>query len=121
MPATNFALPAGSTVRKANYGVDAPDVVRRFILIGATGILVSAALIAGYGKWLPLWARYFLGPCLTIGCMFVAQAGVMIWGSKFGKIRLREKILDTIPWRGDEQVLDVGCGRGLMLIGAARR
>jgi arsenite methyltransferase len=53
--------------------------------------------------------------------MFVAQAAVMIWGSKFGKLRLREKILDSIPWRGDEQVLDVGCGHGLMLIGAARR
>jgi len=26
-----------------------------------------------------------------------------------------------ISWRGDEQVLDVGTGRGLLLIGAARR
>jgi ubiquinone/menaquinone biosynthesis C-methylase UbiE len=25
-----------------------------------------------------------------------------------------------IPWRGDEIVLDVGCGRGLLLVGAAR-
>jgi ubiquinone/menaquinone biosynthesis C-methylase UbiE len=45
----------------------------------------------------------------------------MIWGSKFGKLRLRDRVLDAIPWRGDEQVLDVGCGHGLMLIGAARR
>ena len=35
--------------------------------------------------------------------------------------RFRERLLDSIPWRGDERVLDVGCGRGLMLIGAARR
>jgi ubiquinone/menaquinone biosynthesis C-methylase UbiE len=26
-----------------------------------------------------------------------------------------------VPWRGDEAVLDVGCGRGLLLIGAAKR
>ena len=26
-----------------------------------------------------------------------------------------------MPWRGDEKVLDVGCGRGLFLIGAAER
>lgn len=26
-----------------------------------------------------------------------------------------------MPWRGDELVLDVGCGRGLLLIGAAHR
>src|SRR5205823_1073831 len=26
-----------------------------------------------------------------------------------------------IRWRGDERVLDVGCGHGLMLLGAAKR
>jgi ubiquinone/menaquinone biosynthesis C-methylase UbiE len=29
-------------------------------------------------------------------------------------------MLKMIPWRGDEQVLDVGTGRGLLLVGAAR-
>ncbi len=45
----------------------------------------------------------------------------MLWGSKFGKLRLRDKIINSISWRGDEMVLDVGCGHGLMLIGAAKR
>jgi arsenite methyltransferase len=30
-------------------------------------------------------------------------------------------MLNMINWRGDERVLDVGTGRGLLLIGAARR
>ena len=30
-------------------------------------------------------------------------------------------MIDSVSWRGDEQVLDVGCGHGLMLIGAAKR
>src|SRR5689334_31483 len=30
-------------------------------------------------------------------------------------------MLNMVRWRGDEQVLDVGTGRGLLLIGAARR
>jgi ubiquinone/menaquinone biosynthesis C-methylase UbiE len=34
---------------------------------------------------------------------------------------LRDRLLATIPWRGDERVLDIGCGRGLWLIGAAQR
>src|SRR5207248_6090674 len=38
-----------------------------------------------------------------------------------GKLRSREQFLDLVPWRGDETVLDVGCGRGLFLVGAARR
>ena len=41
--------------------------------------------------------------------------------ARFGKIRERERLLDFISWRGDEKVLDVGCGRGLLLVGAARR
>ena len=45
----------------------------------------------------------------------------MIWGSKVGKLRLRDKLINSVSWRGDEQVLDVGCGHGLMLIGAAKR
>jgi ubiquinone/menaquinone biosynthesis C-methylase UbiE len=32
-----------------------------------------------------------------------------------------EQLLSKISWRGDEHVLDVGCGRGLLLIGAAKR
>ncbi len=45
----------------------------------------------------------------------------MLWGSKAGKLHLRDKIISSISWRGDEMVLDVGCGHGLMLIGAAKR
>ena len=45
----------------------------------------------------------------------------MLWDSKVGKVRSRERLLQRIGWTGKEQVLDVGCGRGLMLIGAAKR
>jgi ubiquinone/menaquinone biosynthesis C-methylase UbiE len=45
----------------------------------------------------------------------------MLWGSKVGKLRLRDKVLNALTWRGDETVLDVGCGHGLLLIGAAKR
>jgi ubiquinone/menaquinone biosynthesis C-methylase UbiE len=45
----------------------------------------------------------------------------MVWTSRFGKIRERERLLDRLRWSGGERVLDVGCGRGLMLVGAAKR
>ena len=41
--------------------------------------------------------------------------------SKVGKLGLCERLLDKIPWRGDERVLDVGCGRGLLTVAAAHR
>jgi ubiquinone/menaquinone biosynthesis C-methylase UbiE len=32
-----------------------------------------------------------------------------------------QRLFESIPWRGDELVLDVGCGRGLLLVEAAKR
>ena len=36
-------------------------------------------------------------------------------------MRARDQLLDGLQLQGDETVLDVGCGRGLLLIGAAKR
>src|SRR6201989_1097783 len=40
---------------------------------------------------------------------------------EIGKVRERDTYLDKINWNGHERVLDVGCGLGLFLIGAAKR
>ncbi|MFO0784549.1 MAG: class I SAM-dependent methyltransferase [Phycisphaerales bacterium] len=58
---------------------------------------------------------------LTIGCL--GMGCYMYLSAKYGKIREREWLLNMNPggWRGDETVLDVGCGLGVMLIGAAKR
>jgi ubiquinone/menaquinone biosynthesis C-methylase UbiE len=45
----------------------------------------------------------------------------MLFYSKVGKLELRERLLDRIQWQGGEKVLDVGCGPGLLTVGAARR
>ncbi len=55
------------------------------------------------------------------GLIFLAIAVIMIWSSRVGKLSLRDRLLDQAKLRGDEKVLDVGCGRGLLLIGAAKR
>jgi ubiquinone/menaquinone biosynthesis C-methylase UbiE len=51
---------------------------------------------------------------------FSVTALLMILYAKFGKFRHRDRMLKMISWRGDEQVLDVGTGRGLLMIGAAK-
>jgi len=51
---------------------------------------------------------------LCMGCF-------MLYGSLVGKVCARHKLLGLLPWSGDELVLDVGCGRGLLLTAAARR
>lgn len=45
----------------------------------------------------------------------------MIIYAFIGKYFHRDRMLDLIDWRGDEQVLDIGTGKGLMMIGAAKK
>ncbi len=113
---------------RADYGLDAPPVVRNLMVAGVGGLLVWSTAAAGLWSGALEFAvggtdvRIGLAPAgLGVGLGCLAMAAWMIWSSRIGKVRERERLLDTIAWRGDEQVLDLGCGRGLMLIGAARR
>jgi ubiquinone/menaquinone biosynthesis C-methylase UbiE len=60
-----------------------------------------------------------LGACSFLAGL--ALVGGMLWSSKVGKLRARDRLIDSLALRGDESVLDVGCGRGLLLIAAAKR
>ena len=45
---------------------------------------------------------------------------LMVWSSKVGKLRKREMLIESLKLKGNETVLDVGCGRGLLLNEAAK-
>jgi SAM-dependent methyltransferase len=101
--------------------LDAPEVVRRMFIIGALAALVGTTFYLLRHTVSPSLAVSLANMGWWMGGTFLLVACVMLWGSRFGKLRLRDRVLDSIAWRGDEQVLDVGCGHGLMLIGAATR
>src|SRR5262249_47541419 len=64
-----------------------------------------------------LWAvtAYWAGGvCVLEGILMLLYA---LWG----KFRHRARMLSMITWRGDEQGLEVGTGRGLLVIGPARK
>jgi SAM-dependent methyltransferase len=112
-----------------DYGLDAPGVVRNLLVAGILGLAIWIAGATG------LWSgTAVLGPIAGVVLRFpLSQSGLwwgtsctamglwMIWSSKVGKARRRERLLDHLTWTGRENVLDVGCGRGLMLVGAAKR
>jgi ubiquinone/menaquinone biosynthesis C-methylase UbiE len=100
---------------RADYGIDSPAIVAGLILF--SGIVFCAALVWHFLGDPPPVAEIAL---VAAGIYFLLGAGGMVYYSKVGKLRIRDQMLDLIPWRGDEVVLDVGCGRGLLLIGAAR-
>ena len=53
--------------------------------------------------------------------MFLAFATSFFYTTRRGKFIEWERILDRIQLRGDEIVLDMGCGRGAVLTAVARR
>jgi len=106
---------------KPDYGLDAPKLVRKFAVRGVLLIAFAVVLYFANRNASPGVAAPLAGVILLIGAVFAAVAGIMVLSSRYAKLRVRDRILDSIPWRGDETVLDVGCGRGLFLVGAAKR
>jgi len=99
--------------KRPNYGIDAPGAVRNLV-VGGVAALVLAVVSCHFD-----WGLTRMAIAIAIGWLGVA--GWMVWDSMVGKLWSRDRLLDGLHLRGDETVLDVGCGRGLLLIGAAKR
>lgn len=104
---------------RADYGVDTAGAVLRFVILALVGMIfaVSAPFLVHERELAVSLAS--MGRATAIWCSICAA--VMVWGSRVGKLRLRDRILAELALEGDEQVLDVGCGRGLMLLAAAKK
>jgi ubiquinone/menaquinone biosynthesis C-methylase UbiE len=100
--------------------VDAPGLVKGFFAAGAAASAVAVGV--GLSPWpggivavvLASLAGVFAAYAFGMGCY-------MLYGSLVVKVRGRDKLLDLVPWSGGESVLDVGCGRGLLLVAAGQR
>ncbi len=67
-------------------------------------------------------AKLLLTPTFwLVGAAFLAEGILMVVYAKVWKFRHCERMMNLVSWQGNEQVLDVGTGRGLLMIAAARR
>jgi arsenite methyltransferase len=103
---------------RPDYGIDAPNVIRNLLLGGAACIVVALAV----PRLTIAHVTFLLNPGLFYSAFFmIAPAVLMLIYAKAGKFRQRDRMLAKVQWTGGENVLDVGAGRGLLLIGAAKR
>jgi arsenite methyltransferase len=103
---------------KPDYGIDAPGVIRNLFIAGVIWLLLF--------RFLPSFTignvTFLLSPMFrNTGIACFVGGILMLTYSKYGKFKHRDRMLDMVNWRGDERVLDVGTGAGLLLIGAAKR
>jgi SAM-dependent methyltransferase len=96
-----------SRAPRARYGIDAPRVFAVFVV----ALLLMAAWAAWSGRR-PAW----IGTALFAFCV-----GTWWHATRRGKFVVWSRLLDALALRGDERVLDLGCGRGAVLLAAAKR
>lgn len=99
--------------RRGDYGFDAPAVPVIFILIGL--IMLVIGLLA-----LVLWQSLILGILGLLYGTYMLLSGLnYIYTTRRGKFQVWAELLFGLKLRGDEQILDLGCGRGAVLLMAA--
>src|SRR5579883_586353 len=99
---------------RGDYGFDAPYVPIRLGAAGMAG-LVSGGLLT--------WMVHLLLPgiaCLFVGAFMLLSAGCYVYTTRRGKFHAWATLLTEMQLHGDEQVIDLGCGRGAVLLMAAR-
>jgi len=93
--------------RRGSYGIDAPKLLPVFALLLLANV-VDGVASRSVG---PFVASAFIGACGCLGLYASRRGKFVVWG----------KLLDRLALRGGERLLDIGCGRGAVLMMAAQR
>ena len=104
------------TTQRADYGVDAPYAPILMSLAGVALLALSVIrLWAGGGR--PVASA---APALG-GVWLLLNAATFIHTTRVGKFAVWAELLASLQLQGDERLLDIGCGRGAVLLAAAKR
>lgn len=105
---------ATSVGRRGSYGIDAPYVPAIFGLVSLVFVAL-AVLDATQGA--------IVGLIITalVAIWFFCCMASYLYTTVAGKFHVWSQVLDGLNLVGTEQLLDIGCGRGAVLLMAAKR
>jgi ubiquinone/menaquinone biosynthesis C-methylase UbiE len=101
-----------------DYNLRVPQIFRRTGLIGL--VLVALAIVLRLSQTVFEWNNLLV----IAGVILLLPGSILwliIWLSRNRRFRIRDNMPNSIAWRGDERVLDVGTGSGILLVGAAQK
>jgi arsenite methyltransferase len=99
--------------RKGDYGIDAPYVPA---MLGAVALLFTAL-----GVFFAVRGGLTAVVYFVLAVLFLLQVACYLYTTREGKFRVWDEILDGLALRGDERAVDLGCGRGAVLLATAER
>lgn len=99
--------------RRGDYGFDAPYVP---IFLGAGGVLLVGVALLNAAQGAVIWA---IVAALYAAVLLLGTASY-VYTTRRGKFAVWAELLGSLGLRGDERVLDLGCGRGAVLLMVAR-
>ncbi|MEU8797290.1 class I SAM-dependent methyltransferase [Spirillospora sp. NPDC048819] len=97
----------------ARYGMDAPYG------FGFVGLVVLGFWVTGLVMAVTADLAAAL-PALVSGTLLAGCLALSLHATLRGKFLVWRDVLDELDLRGDERLLDLGCGRGAVLLAAAR-
>ena len=106
--------PAQLARRHGSYGVDAPVVPLMFVGFGAIGLVLGVLNLAVWHS--TTWTTFGL----TYAAFFFLSTASYLYTTRAGKFRVWANILTSLNLHGDESALDLGCGRGAVLLMTAQ-
>jgi arsenite methyltransferase len=107
--------------KSGDYGDDGSfHTVSAGLQLAAVGA-GSAGLLAGAGVALARGNRLAAAIAAGSAVEVVATTASFIYATRSGKFHVWDRVLDDLRLRGDETLLDMGCGRGAVLLAAAKR
>lgn len=99
------------------YGIDAPNVIRNLFLAS-----LATLLLLGFTFFIesPIWFWVAFLYLLITALSFFLGGIWTLYSSLILKPKLASRLIKGLKLEGTEKLLDVGCGRGLFLIEAAK-
>src|SRR5215207_1215891 len=92
--------------RRGAYGVDAPQVLL-LMALGAAGFMLIGVVVSAPGL-------------VVAGLLLTVTSASFLFTTLVGKFAVWKELLAGLGLQGDEQLLDIGCGRGAVLLMAAQ-
>ena len=101
-----------------DYDLRVPIWFKQLAWLGIVYLVAVTLVTFAFLSPTYLWTLLPVGGLLFLPALLVI---LITYFTRHLRLHLRDRIVNAVTWRGDEQVLDVGTGSGITLFGCAQR